>query len=162
MDDDSDKGRKTNTERDHKPEGSSRNGYAPRGAEGRPAASGPSPGLGTSTTGRVNFKRSQNVDRSAASDQPEMKSQAQDSREYAIATGDEAVDTQAAQTDRVISREEAEKMIGRENVARHLNEKPPAPEPERPQISQSEFAQRFRAARDHTQSMQKSQENELE
>jgi hypothetical protein len=141
-DDDDKKGSRDNTGRDHKPANARNNENAPRGQLGTNRLTPPGLSLGGRSP------------KTWATQTAEQKPQSQDNQAYSIATGDEAVDKQAAETNRVISREEAEKMIGRENVARHLDEKPQ--KPEGPRISQSDFAKAFRQANQKTQSMQQS------
>lgn len=156
--DDDDKGRKTNADRDHKPAHEARNGYAPRGAEGRPSASGPTPGLGTSSHGRLLDQTSQQTNHGQGNERIQFRKsedkQADPDKTYVIATGDKDVDSQAAKSDNVVSRERAETMIGKEGVSRHLGEVPEQEgQNEGPRISQSDYAKAFRAARDSTNTL---------
>lgn len=142
MADDDDKGRKTNADRDHKPSHEARKGYAPRGAEGRPAASGPTPGLGTRATRQV-------ADRSTEQSPQAAPTQKQDNRVAFPETNDREVNAHYQKTER---------MIGKDDPQHPDNAQKKA---EGPRVSQSDYAKAFRRATDKSRSTQKSQGNDI-
>lgn len=127
MDDEEDKGRKTNTDRDFKPENAQRKDHAPRGAEGRPAAGTAVPGLGASSTRQARFAESQDVARDEAGKIQFRKSEERThdpAKPYAIETGDKDHDAELAKDHNVISREDAEEMMGKERVSQTFYDEP--------------------------------------
>ena len=133
MDDEEDKGRKTNTDRDFKPEHEQRKDHSPRGAMGRPAAGMAGPGLGTPSSRQERFTeaqekaKSQDVTRDDAGKIQFRKSEDRThdpEKPYAIETGDQEQDKELAKDHNVISREEAEEMLGKENVGQTFYDEP--------------------------------------
>ena len=133
MNDEDDKGRKTNTDRDFKPEHAQRKDHAPRGAEGRPAAGMAAPGLGVSSTRQARFAeaqeqtKSQDVVRDEAGKIQFRKSEERThdpGKPYAIETGDKDHDAELAKDHNVISREDAEGMMGKEKVSQTFYDEP--------------------------------------
>lgn len=131
---DEDKGRKTNTDRDLKPEEAHRADHAPRGAQGRPAAGLSGPGLGTSARSRVLDQTAKEPTREQSADP------AKDSRPVFKETGDKEIDTHYRETHRMVSKDESERGVSGEG----------------PRVSQSDYAKAFRQASAQTQSMQQS------
>jgi len=126
--DDDDPGRKRNTDRDHKPAGAARDGHAPRGSVGRPAAGIDGPGLGRSSQGRIfDQAKSQDMVRDDAGKILFRKSEdrAYDpAKPYAIETGAQEQDKELAKDHNVITREEAEEMMGKEKVGQTFYDEP--------------------------------------
>ena len=133
MDDDEDKGRKKNTDRDFKPEHQHRKDHAPRGALGRPSAGMAGPGLGTPSSRQERYAEAQEQSKSqdvARDDEGKIQFRKSEDRShdpekpYAIATGDKEQDKELAKDHNVISREDAEQMIGKEKVAQTFYDEP--------------------------------------
>jgi hypothetical protein len=136
-DDDEDKGRKTNADRDFKPSQEARKGYAPRGAEGRPAASMPTPGLGTHAARqvagrsteqspdnepRIVFRENQAADKTDDTGFPALDP----NKGITIKTDIPQYDKELAKDHNVITREHAEHLLGKETVARTFYDEPGA------------------------------------
>ena len=168
-DDDDNRGQNDNTGRDNKPEHAKANENAPIGSLGTDRIFAPSLGFGTS----VNFRQN-----TAAGEQTRGVQEPQNNLPYAIETGNKDQDDALRKDHNVVTRKEAEGMIGKEAVARLHGEHEPSSNnsgqvettqknqqgsagifgqgekpPERPRISQSDYAKAFRAARDQTRSM---------
>lgn len=177
-DDNDDPGRKKNTDRDFKPTEGKRIDFSPRGTVGRNPTGMQGPGLGTSPRQQKSFEQVQN---------PTSDQEPQNNLPYAIETGNKDQDDALRKDHNVVTRKEAEGMIGKEAVARIHGEEGPSSNnsaevedtqknpqgsagmsdqdekpPERPRISQSDYAKAFRKARDQTQSMGQSKGLKLE
>ena len=144
MDDDADHGRKKNTERDFKPEHANRKDHAPRGATARPAAGMAAPGLGTSSSrqaryseaqdqvkshdvardedGRIQFRKGQEQGQTAKDQPPAFDP----NKGIAISTGDVAHDKELSKDHNVITRAQAEELLGKDTVARKFYDEPGA------------------------------------
>lgn len=174
---DGDKGKKTNDQHDFKPEHGQRNDNAPRGSMGRP----PSPsGMGAAPRAQGSFKtnrqrQDQEGDRIVfpQPDQEQFSDQQAEqthdpNKPFAIETDDPEYNKELAKDHNMVSREEAEQMMGKDEVARQFYDEQPATEPEPsqdaqpeapepaqeskgPRISQSDYAKAFRQARDNSQ-----------
>lgn len=150
MDDDDeshDKGRKTNTERDFKPRFEPRKGYAPRGAMERPAASPSGPGGQKMRSKSSGYGRAQQPNTS----QPIEK----DSRPVFFEEKDQDVNREYQKTHRMISRDSPEHPD-------HKDYGKSQKQPDRPQVSQSDYAKAFRQAHGPMRSRQQSRTIEPE
>jgi hypothetical protein len=133
MGDEDDKGRKQNTDKDFKPKHGNRDGHAPRGAVGRPAAGMAGPGLAASSSRQERFRQAQEQVKSqgvARDEDGRIKfrhsepKKVDPAKPYAIETGDPNQDKELAKDHNVISREQAEEMMGKENVAKAFYDEP--------------------------------------
>lgn len=160
-----------NTGHEPKPEGVAQSGVAPKGHLGhQPSTYSPAPG-GTvrsrqsveAVTGATNQQQAQPA-KDDQSHNPE--------RPYAIATGDPEHDKGLAKDHNVISREEAEQIMGKEKVGQTFYDEPSkdadaeAPsqqaQGDRPNFSKSDYAKAFRAARGNERRLQQEKSNDHE
>ena len=131
MSDDDDKGKKTNADPVHKPEQAAQKDVAPRSAVGRKPA-----GLNLGG-GSARRQVTQEVDQPDP-EQPIVfrQNQAQDkaddnglpaldpNKDIAIATGNPQYDQELAKDHNVITREQAEQLLGKETVAQRFYDEP--------------------------------------
>lgn len=132
-DDDNDKGKKTNASPEHKPKDVARKDVAPTGSVGRQPA-GLSLGGGATrrhvrqeaeqqeTEPRIVFRENQEQDKADDKSLPELDP----NKDIAIATGNPQHDKELAKDHNVITRAQAEQLLGKETVAKTFYDEPGA------------------------------------
>lgn len=150
--DENDRGDRDNTGREHRPKNSQHNEHAPTGSKGTHHMT-PSPGGGTSQKRQTTqaIEQTQQVRDENGRIQFRRKEQTLDpDKPNVIETGNAVQDKELAKDHNVVSRDDAEDMIGKEAVARHLDETSTSPPQEKstegPKRSQSNFSRAFHQA----------------
>lgn len=124
-DNDDERGKNDNTGKDHKPDHAQNNENAPRGELGTNRITGPSLGMGGARQARTNIgAAAQTQETGEHSQQPAQDQGPDKTKPYAIATGDADQDKELAKDHTVVSREEAEAMLGKDTVAQKFFDEP--------------------------------------
>lgn len=152
-DDEDDKGKKTNASPEHIPKNVAQDGAVPTGSIGRKPAGLSGPGLGSSSRGRVRDQTSHQPQ--AGASQPTKAEPAKDDSIGFPETDDPAVNADHQKRERMISKESREHPD-------HPQHGVPEQKAEGPKMTQSDYAQAFRRARDRTRQIQNDKGHELD